>query len=214
MFKKIFNYALQGLFWLLPIAAIIFIAQWLFAKITLFVGYLFQLLGFDPQQYQVIWTIVGLLIVVIVLSILGVLATTRLANLLEKLIRKIPLYATIKDIISIFNSSKKDTGNALVVAVKGFTQTGYNIGIMYSTKESILKDHYTITLFLSPLPSSGFMFEIHKDDILVIENASFNDNLSYIISMGTRSMADILKTSPRENLPTLTEYLEKTQNNE
>jgi uncharacterized membrane protein len=210
MIKKIINSAIQGLFWLLPIAAIIIIANWLFTQTTFVVDYLFSIFEFDPQQYRIIWTGVGVLIVIIILSIIGALATTRLANSLESLIRKIPLYSTIKDIISIFNSSKKDTGDVLVVAVKGFTQTGYNIGLMYSTKESIIKDHYTITIFLSPLPSSGFMFEIHKDDVFVIENAKFNDNLQYIISMGTRSMAEILKVEPQARLTLLSDYLEQS----
>jgi hypothetical protein len=30
------------------------------------------------------------------------------------------------------------------------------------------------------------MFEVHQDDILVIEGAKFNDNLNYLLSMGKR----------------------------
>jgi hypothetical protein len=32
---------------------------------------------------------------------------------------------------------------------------------------------------MSPIPNGGFMFEVHQDDILVIEGAKFNDNLNY-----------------------------------
>jgi hypothetical protein len=63
---------------------------------------------------------------------------------------------------------------------------------MYSTKESIVKNHYTVTLSMSPIPNGGFMFEVHQDDILVIEGAKFNDNLNYLLSMGTKSMTEIL----------------------
>lgn len=206
MFKKILNSAIQGLFWILPFAAIGLISVWLFNNVQNLTDYLFSLFDFDPKKYQLAWTGIGVVIVIIILAIIGAIATTRLARVLENFIRKIPFYSTIKDIIGIFNSSKSDTKNALIVAVKGFTNVGYNVGVMYSTKESILKDHYTITLFLSPLPSSGFMFEIHKDDILVIEKASFNDNLNYIIAMGTKSMAEILKTEPRADLITFTEW--------
>jgi uncharacterized membrane protein len=107
-------------------------------------------------------------------------------------IKKVPLYSTIKDIVDIFNSSKKGKNEVLVVAIKGFTQSGYNIGLMYSTKESIVKNHYTVTLSMSPIPNGGFMFEVHQDDILVIEGAKFNDNLNYLLSMGTKSMTEIL----------------------
>jgi uncharacterized membrane protein len=206
IFKKLFNSAMQGLFWLLPITAVVFIALWLFENTSLLTNYLFNVLGFDPKKYEVLWTVAGVILVIVILSIIGAIASTRLATAFEKSIRKVPLYSTIKDIIGIFNSSKKDSDNALVVAIKGFTQTGYNIGIMYSTKESIIKDHYTITLFLSPLPSSGFMFEIHKDDIFVIEGAKFNDNLQYIISMGTRSMTEVLKQDPIKDLVSFSEW--------
>jgi uncharacterized membrane protein len=209
MFKKIVNSALQGLFWLLPIAAIAFIALWLFEQVSTLTNYLFSFFGFDPSKYEVLWTIAGVLIVIVILSILGAIASTKLASTFEKLILKIPFYATIKDIVGIFNSSKKDKHNVLVVAIKGFTSKGYNIGLMYSTKESIIKDHYTITLSMSPIPNGGFMFEIHKDDILVIENAKFNDNLNYLLSMGTKSIAEILHKNPTTNLITFNEWLVK-----
>lgn len=206
MLTKIFNSAVQGLFWVLPIAAIVFITIWLFEKINQITGWGFNLIGFDPIKYQVLWTGLAVVILIIVLAIVGYIAKTRLAKALENIIKKIPLYSTIKDLIGIFNSAKSDNDNVLVVAIHGFTNKGYNIGLMYSSKESIIPNHYTVTTFLSPLPSSGFMFEIHKDDILVIEGATFNDNLQYLLSMGTKSLNDIVKKDKK--LIKLTQYLE------
>ena len=51
-----------------------------------------------------------------------------------------------------------------------------------------------MTLSMSPIPNGGFMFEMHKEKILVIENATFDNNLQYLLSMGTKSLADILNT--------------------
>jgi uncharacterized membrane protein len=140
---------------------------------------------------------------------------TKLAGFFESLLEKIPGYQTIKDIINIFNSSKEGEHKVLVVAIRGFANEGYNIGLMYSQKESIIKDHYTVTLSMSPIPNGGYMFEVHKDNIFVIENATFDDNLQYLLSMGVKSFADILKTGPKtlNELPLLSDWLEENKNN-
>jgi uncharacterized membrane protein len=83
---------------------------------------------------------------------------------------------------------------------------------MYSQKESIIKDHYTVTLSMSPIPNGGFMFEVDKKNIFVIENASFDNNLQYLLSMGVKSMREILNKEPIsiEDLPLLEDWLSKT----
>jgi uncharacterized membrane protein len=209
MFKKIFNTALQGFFWILPILLIVFIANWLFEKISILTHILFDGVGVNTSEYFILWVITGLIIALLVLSIIGSIATTRFASALEKLVKKVPFYSTIADIVGIFNASKKGKNDVLVVAIKGFTQSGYNIGLMYSTKESIIKDHYTVTLSMSPIPNGGFMFEVHGDDILVIEGAKFNDNLNYLLSMGTKSMGEILKQEPSSHLISFAQWQEK-----
>ncbi|HIQ28514.1 MAG TPA: DUF502 domain-containing protein [Sulfurovum sp.] len=189
---------LQGLFWLLPIVTILIIVSWLYTKITMLVGWVFRFIGFVPESYMFMWGLVVLFVFLFILYILGWLVKTKLADMFEYIFCKIPGYSTIKGLVGIFNSSKKGTNQVLVVAIKGFTQEGYNIGLMYSQKESIIKDHYTVTLSMSPIPNGGFMFEVHKDNILVIENATFDNNLQYLLSMGVKSMAEILKTTPKK----------------
>jgi len=206
MFKKIFNTVLQGFFWILPILLIVFIVNWLFTKASILTRILFDGLGVNTSEYFLLWVIAGVVITLLALWIIGGIATMRVASFFESLIKKVPLYSTVKDIVDIFNSSKKGKNNVLVVAIKGFTHSGYNIGLMYSTKESILKDHYTVTLSMSPIPNGGFMFEIHQDNILVIEGAQFNDNLNYLLSMGTKSMSEILEQEPSNNLISFGEW--------
>ncbi|MEJ2488306.1 MAG: hypothetical protein P8Y50_00615 [Sulfurovaceae bacterium] len=123
-------------------------------------------------------------------------------------------FKTIKEMIGIFNSSKAGDRKVLVVAIAGFgANESFNIGLMYSQKESIIKDHYTVTLSMSPIPNGGFMFEVHKDNIYVIEEASFDDNLQYLLSMGVKSLAGILHTNPiaKNNLLPLNKYLQKRE---
>ena len=51
----------------------------------------------------------------------------------------------------------------------------------------------------------------HKDNIYVIENATFDNNLQYLLSMGVKSFAEILRIEPKDidELPTLGKWLEE-----
>jgi uncharacterized membrane protein len=138
---------------------------------------------------------------------------TKMIGFLESLFEKIPGYSTIKDIIGIFNSSKEGENQVLVVAIRGFANEGYNIGLMYSQKESIIKDHYTVTLSMSPIPNGGYMFEVHKENIYLINTATFDDNLQYLLSMGVKSLTEIIEIKPKylEEFTPLTQWLAQNQ---
>jgi len=207
---------LKGLFWLAPIAAITIIILWMYEKINLLTGNMFELFGFEPEKFPFLWTVVGVILMGFFAYILGVFAETRLVGLIQKIYLKIPGYATIKELINIFNTSKSGEKKVLVVLISGFSKDDYNVGLMYSTNESIVKDHYTVVLSMTPIPNGGYMFEVHKDKIKVIEEATFDENLQYLLSMGVKSLADIVKTEPKniEEFKTLSEFLEENKNKE
>jgi len=196
--KHFFELVVQGFFGILPIAVIAMIILWLFDKVDVIVNGIFSIVGFEPQQNHFLWFLLVLAALIVVLYFVGHIMETRLANFTEKLFEKIPGYSTIKDIIGIFNSSKKGETKVLVVAIRGFANEGYNIGLMYSQNESIIKDHYTVTLSQTPIPNGGYMFEVHKDNIFVIEEATFDDNLQYLLSMGVKSIKDVVGVEARE----------------
>ncbi len=202
---------LQGLFGLLPVAVVTVVILWLYGKVDALVGWIFQMVGFVPQNHQFLWFLLAIGAFLLLLYIVGHFMQTRLAGFFESLLAKIPGYSTVKDIIGIFNSSKQGENKVLVVAIRGFANEGYNIGLMYSQKESIIKDHYTVTLSMSPIPNGGYMFEVHKDNIFVIQNATFDDNLQYLLSMGVKSFAEILKIPPKHphELIALSDWLKK-----
>lgn len=210
-FKHFFEVVIQGFFWVLPIVVIIMIILWLYEKIDLIVNGVFNLVGFHPEDNQVLWFIAVIALFLIILYVVGSFVETRLANWTGKILGKIPGYSTLKDIIGIFNSSKQGENSVLVVAIRGFANEGYNIGLMYSTNESIIKDHYTVTLSQTPIPNGGYMFEVHRDNIFVIEEAKFDDNLQYLLSMGVKSMADILEIEPKDlnEIKPLAKFLEE-----
>ncbi|MDD2400579.1 MAG: DUF502 domain-containing protein [Sulfurovum sp.] len=209
--KHFMETVLQGLFGLLPVAVVTVVILWLYGKVDALVGWIFQMVGFVPQNHQFLWFLLAIGAFLLLLYIVGHFMQTRLAGFFESLLAKIPGYSTVKDIIGIFNSSKQGENKVLVVAIRGFANEGYNIGLMYSQKESIIKDHYTVTLSMSPIPNGGYMFEVHKDNIFVIQNATFDDNLQYLLSMGVKSFAEILKIPPKHphELIALSDWLKK-----
>jgi len=213
-FKEHFkNRTIQGLFWILPIAAILMIIFWLYEKIDLIVSSFLDLVGINPQNNEFLWILGVVAVFILILYVIGYLIKTQLAVYIEGLFHDIPGFSTIKDIIGIFNSSKEGANKVLVVAIRGFANEGYNIGLMYSQKESIIKDHYTVTLSMTPIPNGGYLFEVHKDNIFVIEHATFDDNLQYLLSMGVKSISEILKVKPKslDEMQSLTAWLAQHQ---
>jgi len=49
---------LQGLFWLLPIVAILIILSWVYGKITMMVDWVFRFTGFEPNSHVFLWGLV------------------------------------------------------------------------------------------------------------------------------------------------------------
>ncbi|NKQ40291.1 MAG: DUF502 domain-containing protein [Sulfurovum sp.] len=208
--KHFIQVVLQGFFGLLPVVIVIVLILWIYGKIDALVNWVFSFIGFSPQNNEFLWLVLVIGLFLVLLYFIGHLMETRLVGFFEKILSKIPGYSTIKDIIGIFNSSKKGENQVLVVAIRGFANEGYNIGLMYSQKESIIKDHYTVTLSMSPIPNGGYMFEVHKDNIFVIEDATFDDNLQYLLSMGVKSFSEITnrESNTVEDMTTLIKWLE------
>ena len=138
--KHFFELVVQGLFWILPIVIIAIIILWLYEKIDIVVNGIFSLIGFAPQNNQFLWFLLVIAVLMLLLYIVGHFVETRLANWTQSILEKIPGYSTVKDIIGIFNSSQKGENKVLVVAIRGFANEGFNIGLMYSQNESIIKE--------------------------------------------------------------------------
>jgi len=187
----------QGIFWLTPLVAIIAVVLWLYGKADFITAKLFHLIGLNPQHNIFLWTVAGVALLALTAYAIGHFIETRLGTFIEKALSKVPGYMMIKDLVGIFNSSKKGEKQVLVVMIRGFANQGYNIGLMYSQTEGILKEHYTVTLSQTPIPNGGYMFEVHQDNIYVIEEATFDNNLQYLLSMGVKSLSDIIDVKPR-----------------
>ena len=101
--------AIQGLFGLLPVVIVAVVVLWLYGKIDALVGRMFELVGFVPEHHEFLWFLFAIIVFFMLLYITGILIQTRLVKYFESLLKNIPGYSTVKDIINIFNSSKKET---------------------------------------------------------------------------------------------------------
>lgn len=214
--KNIFKeLIIQGLIWLLPFIVIVMVITWVYKKIDLISNSLLSVVGINPEHNSFLWLLLTVTIFLIILVLIGFLVESRLAKFFENMFKKVPGYSIVKDIIGIFNSSKDGQTKVLVVAIKGFAKEGYNIGLMYSQSESIIQNHYTVTLSQTPIPNGGYLFEVHKDNIFILEEASFDDNLQYLLSMGVKSLTEIIGIKPKsfEELIPLTRWLDENNKN-
>ncbi len=136
------------------------------------VGWAFKFVGFAPENHQFLWFLLALSVFFVLLYMMGNTYENQTGELLGVFTGKDTWLLYSQRHHQIFNSSKEGENKVLVVAIRGFANEGYNIGLMYSQKESIIKDHYTVTLSMSPIPNGGYMFEVHKDNIFVIDQAT------------------------------------------
>jgi len=75
--RHIVNVSLRGLFWLAPIAALAAISFWILGKIMLLTGFIFGLAGFDPKEYQFLWDLFGIALLITIAYFFGHFVNTR-----------------------------------------------------------------------------------------------------------------------------------------
>ncbi len=200
--------SIQGLFWMIPIIAIVILSIILFDKLVIINKLIVDFVGLDSKDYIPLIIFFGLVSVVLLSYTVGYILNTVVGDWLNKLIHKIPFYKNLTDFINLFNSAKSGKKDVLVVAVKGLGQNSYNIGLMYNTNESIIKGHYSVVISHMPL-NGGFIFEVPGEEIYVIKEATFNNNFEYLITSASSSLSDIMKVKPIDinELETLDEYI-------
>jgi len=205
--SNFFTVSLQGFFWLIPIIAIVVVFIIVFDKLSQINSFIASFIGMNADESSVLFVLVAFIGVIVLCYVAGKILNTFLGEWVNTLIHKIPFYKNIAEFFELFNSAKSGEQDVLVVAVKGFGTNSYNIGLMYNTNESIIKGHYSVVLSHMPL-QGGFIFEVLGEEIYVIKEAKFNNNLEYLLTSASRSMADILKVEPKEieSFTTLLEY--------
>ncbi len=188
--RRIVNYFLQGLLFVVPIAVTIYV---LIKSILWIDGLLpFQVPVIIPGLDQIEIPGLGLLVIFTVIALVGFLGSRYIRNplfaYLEKLVEKAPLakliYSSVKDLIKAFVGEKKSFNHPVMVLVQKDTQL-HRIGFI--TKEDITELGMTKEMVAVYLPFSygfnGQLVIVPRENVKLID-ASGTDMMKFIISGG------------------------------
>jgi len=185
--KKIINYFLQGLLFIVPISVTIFTVVWSFRKIDDILGlYLNKKFpDFDVPG-------IGFVVLFILITLIGMggnkLISSPFNSLFKKILEKAPLlktiYTSVKDLMKTFVGGKKGFDQAVLVKVYE-NSTIERIGFI--TNEDLNKLNISKGKVLVYLPHSyaisGQLFVVEKKNLTLIDSSS-SDIMKLIVSGG------------------------------
>ena len=107
--KKIINYFLQGLLYIVPISVTLYVVYWTFQKID----------GILPFQFPGL----GLIVIIALITFIGfagsVIIASPINSFFQRLLRKAPLlrtiYSSMKDLMQTFVGKKKGFNQAVLI---------------------------------------------------------------------------------------------------
>jgi uncharacterized membrane protein len=192
--KKLINYFLQGLLFIVPIA----VTVWVLFKSIIWIDSLlpFQIPIKIPGFTEIEIPGLGLLAIFVLVSFMGFIGTKYIQNpftyYIEKLIDRAPLakliYTSVKDLISAFVGEKKRFNHPVMVKLEKNSEA-YRIGFI--TNENVSEIGMGAGLVAVYLPFSySFMGEliiVPGENIKPI-NASGTEMMKFIISGGVTTI--------------------------
>jgi len=165
--KKIINYFLQGLLYIVPITVTLYVVVWTFQKID----------GILPFKFPGI----GLIIIISLITIIGFLGSAAITNpinaFFQNLLQKAPLlktiYSSVKDLMSTFVGNKKGFSEPVLVKIYE-NSTIERIGFI--TNEDVESLNITKGKVLVYMPHSyaisGQLFVVEKKNVSPIDKSS------------------------------------------
>jgi uncharacterized membrane protein len=186
--KKIINYFLQGLLFIVPISVTIYTVVWSFRKID-------NLLGQYLEKNEIVPFYVpgiGFVVLFILTTLIGMggnkLISSPFNSLFKKILEKAPLlktiYTSVKDLMKTFVGGKKGFDQAVLVKVYE-NSTIERIGFI--TNEDLNKLNISKGKVLVYLPHSyaisGQLFVVEKKNLTLIDSSS-SDIMKLIVSGG------------------------------
>jgi len=185
--KKIINYFLQGLLFIVPISVTIFTVVWSFRKIDDILGlYLNKKFpDFDVPG-------IGFVVLFILITLIGMggnkLISSPFNSLFKKILEKAPLlktiYTSVKDLMKTFVGGKKGFDQAVLVKIYE-NSTIERLGFI--TNEDLNKLNISKGKVLVYLPHSyaisGQLFVVEKKNLTLIDSSS-SDIMKLIVSGG------------------------------
>ena len=202
IFKKIFQYFLQGLIILAPIAITIYAVTALFNFIDnilpSLIGYFVpDLLGIDsagnPKKIPGLGFILVTLIVILVGYISSSFIVSKLVDLFDKILERTPgikiLYSTVKDFFEAFAGNKRKFDKAVLVCIE--TNDVWQIGFLtqQDVHEFGLQEHVAVYVPQS-YAFTGRLYFVKKDRVRLLTDVNPADAMKFAISGGVSTIEE------------------------
>ncbi|CAI8249824.1 MAG: Uncharacterised protein [Cryomorphaceae bacterium] len=176
--KKIINYFLQGLLYIVPISVTFYVVYWTFQKID----------GILPFQFPGL----GLIVIIALITFIGfagsVIIASPINSFFQRLLKKAPLlrtiYSSMKDLMQTFVGKKKGFNQAVLIKLYE-NSTIERIGFI--TNENLnslgIKGGKILVYLPHSYAFSGQLFVVEKSYITPIEKPS-SEIMKLIVSGG------------------------------
>ena len=176
--KNIINYFLQGLLYIVPISATIYIVYWIFSKID----------GILPFNFPGL----GLIVIILLITAVGYIGSAVIASPLnaffQRTLNRAPLlktiYTSVKDMMNTFVGKKKGFSEPVLVKLYE-NSTIERIGFI--TNDDVeglnIKEGKVLVYMPHSYAISGQLFVVEKKNITHIEKSS-SEIMKLIISGG------------------------------
>ena len=176
--KKIINYFLQGLLYIVPISVTFYVVYWAFQKID----------GILPFQFPGL----GLIVIIALITFIGfagsVIIASPINSFFQRLLKKAPLlrtiYSSMKDLMQTFVGKKKGFNQAVLIKLYE-NSTIERIGFITNENLSSLgiKGGKILVYLPHSYAFSGQLFVVEKSYITPIDKPS-SEIMKLIVSGG------------------------------
>ena len=176
--KKIINYFLQGLLYIVPISVTLYVVYWTFQKID----------GILPFQFPGL----GLIVIIALITFIGfagsVIIASPINSFFQRLLRKAPLlktiYSSMKDLMSTFVGKKKGFNQAVLIKLYE-NSTIERLGFITNENLSSLgiKGGKILVYLPHSYAFSGQLFVVEKSYVTLIDKPS-SEIMKLIVSGG------------------------------
>ena len=165
--KKIINYFLQGLLYIVPVSVTLYVVYWAFNKID----------GILPFQFPGL----GLIVIIALITLIGfagsVIIASPINSFFQKLLKKAPLlqtiYSSMKDLMHTFVGKKKGFEKAVLIQLYE-NSTIQRIGFITSEDLNSLgiKEGKVLVYLPHSYAFSGQLFVVERSYITAIDRSS------------------------------------------
>jgi uncharacterized membrane protein len=176
--KKIINYFLQGLLYIVPISVTLYVVYWTFQKID----------GILPFQFPGL----GLIVIIALITFIGfagsVIIASPINSFFQRLLRKAPflktIYSSMKDLMSTFVGKKKGFNQAVLIKLYE-NSTIERLGFITNENLSSLgiKGGKILVYLPHSYAFSGQLFVVEKSYVTPIDKPS-SEIMKLIVSGG------------------------------